>query len=245
MNRCTGILAALLLSCPGLRAETPSLPEAQAAFEKADADLNEAWAEARAKLPEGAFLPLKDEQRAWVEYRDYLASSGSYTGVMANENGRTDTVAYFEAAADLTESRTLWLRGLVTPVPGDASLTGLWIDSYGGNLEVVENGGQLHFLIEVVRGPTVHTGAIAGLARWNQPIGWFSDKGREDDKDDETNLSFILRNNQLEIVGATTEWYHGLRAYFDGRYVRIRDLTSDQQLRVMKAAVSGEVPEGE
>ena len=168
-----------------------------------------------------------------------------YTGVSGSEEDLRETAAYFDAASSLTGSRTDWLNGLLAPLPQNGSLTGYWIDSYGGHLELVENDGKLHFVIEVVRGPTVHLGGIAGIATWNQTIGWFSDKGREEGKDDETNLSFTHRNNQLEVIGANTMWYHGARAYFDGHYVRTGPLSDTQQLRVMKAAATGEIPEGE
>lgn len=220
-----------------------TVAQAKAAFAKADAELNVAWSEAKEKLPEAAFNELREEQRGWVEYRDYMATSPMYTGKNGDEETIRESAAYSEAAAGLTESRTSWLKGLVAPLPDGGSLTGRWIDSYGGHIDLVENDHQLHFSMEVVRGPTSHLGSITGIAAWNDPIGWFSDKGREEGKEDETNLSFILRSNQLEVIGANTMWYHGARAYFDGRYTRVADLSAEEQLSVMKSAASGQIRE--
>ena len=107
----------------------------------------------------------------------------------------------------------------------------------------MQRDGHLHFVIQCVRGPTSHVGGLAGIAAWNTSIGWFSDKGRDKDKTDETNLSFISRDKKLEIIGANTGYYHGARAYFDGTYVRVKSLDAKAQEKVIKAAKSGEVPE--
>lgn len=98
--------------------------------------------------------------------------------------------------------------------------------------------------MECVRGPTSHVGGLSGVAAWNEHIGWFSDKGRGDKGGDpETNVSFILRDRRLEIIGANTGYYHGARAYFDGDYVKTGMLDAKAQAKVVKAANLGEIPE--
>ncbi len=235
----------LLAAClSGVHAQDKPLDAkaAKAAFVKADHALNEAWAAAKQALPEGEFTKLKDEQRAWVEYRDALARSPMYTGADGQDDLALDAPGYLEAAASLEDMRTEWLKGLIHDWK-DETMTGYWTDSYGGNIEVVEREGHLHFVIQCVRGPTSHVGGLAGIAVWNSNIGWFSDKGRDKDKTDETNLSFNFRDKKLEITGANTGYYHGARAYFDGSYVKVKALDAKAQAKIAKAAKSGEVPE--
>ncbi len=215
---------------------------AKAAFDKADHALNAAWTAAKQVLPEADFNKLKEDQRAWVEYRDYLARSPMYTGADAQGDLALDSPAYLEAAAGLEDMRSEWLKGLIQEWK-DETLTGYWTDSYGGSIEVVEREGHLHFVVQCVRGPTSHVGGLSGIAVWNPNIGWFSDKGRDKEKTDETNLSFILRDRKLEIIGANTGFYHGARAYFDGSYVKVKALDAKAQAKIVKAAKSGEVPE--
>jgi hypothetical protein len=124
-----------------------------------------------------------------------------------NEPEAKQTTAYFEAAAELTESRASWLRGRIRNEAD--SLTGLWIYSFGGTLEPVQEETRLLFTIEVVRGPTFHFGSIAGVTAWNTPLGWFTDKGRHQEKTDESKLVFVERGAALEIIGANTAYYHG------------------------------------
>ena len=58
--------------------------QARAFYEKADKALNEGWAAAKTALPESEFNQLKERQKGWVEYRDYLARSPMYTGAEAD-----------------------------------------------------------------------------------------------------------------------------------------------------------------
>ena len=215
---------------------------ARTAFDKADRALNAAWAAAKQALPEEEFNKLKEDQRAWVEYRDYLARSPMYTGADAQGELALDAPEYLEAAAGLEDMRSEWLKGLIHEWK-DETLTGEWTDSYGGSIELVEREGHLHFIIQCVRGPTSHVGGLSGIAVWNPNIGWFSDKGRDKEKTDETNLSFILRDKKLEVIGANTGYYHGARAYFDGSYVKVKALDAKAQAKIVKAAKSGDLPE--
>lgn len=238
----TLLLLVACLSTLSAQEKPMSAKEAKAAFDKADHALNEAWAAAKRALPEGEFNKLKEEQRAWVEYRDYLARSPIYTGTNGSDALAIDAPAYLEAAAGIEDMRTEWLKALIHDWK-DETVTGCWTDSYGGSFEVVERDGHLHFVVQCARGPTSHVGGLAGMAVWNPNIGWFSDKGLDKDKTDETNLSFILRDKRLQITGANTGYYHGARAYFDGSYVKVKPLDAKAQVKIVKAAKSGEVPE--
>jgi hypothetical protein len=160
------------------------------------------------------------------------------------ENGEPEgklTAAYYETAAELTQSRSDWLRGRIRNV--DESVTGIWIDSFGGILEIVQEKERLLFVINVVRGPAFHVGALTGVTTWNSPLGWFSDKGRDKEKTEESNLVFIERGNVLEIVGANTSYYHGAHAYFDGEYSKTGPLDEKRKAEVIKSAESGRVEE--
>lgn len=229
------------LGTASTESDPPTVGEAKARFEKIDRQLNDLWAMLKEKLPPARFATVKDDQRGWLEYRDRLALSPSYSGAPSDEKAARQSREYYSTAASLMEDRILWLNSWLAEEP--ASLTGSWTDSHGGSIEIVERDGQIFFLIQVVRGPTAHVGALSGVARWNSPIGWFSDKGREKDKEDETNLAFHLEGGGLTLRGANTSFYHGARAYFDGDYRRTGELDGRRQTDVVKMAKAGEVPE--
>jgi uncharacterized protein YecT (DUF1311 family) len=221
--------------------QNASLAEAKAAFAKADRDLNEAWTATKKRLPDKIFTELKAQQRGWLESRDRLALEASPTPKDAAE--AKQSAAYWQTAARLTEPRAQWLRRLAENE--DDPLTGLWTDGNGGTLEIVERSEtqKLFFVFHVVRGRALHLGVIAGAAHWNSPLGWFSDKGRDADKTEETNLAFVEKEKHLEVTGANTSYYHGAHAYFDGAYYKIGPLEEKAQESVVKAGETGEVPE--
>jgi hypothetical protein len=81
------------------------------------------------------------------------------------------------------------------------------------------------------------------VATWNAPLGWFSDRGRDKEKTEESNLVFVGRGTVLEIIGANTSCYHGARAYFDGEYCKVGRLDEKRQGDVTKAAEAGAIAE--
>jgi uncharacterized protein YecT (DUF1311 family) len=237
--RIYGIGFALLLAATAFvsaeEQKPKTLAEAKAAFAKADKSLNDAWAAAKKALGESE---LQVKQRGWLKYREAQARAAN------RDNGEPEgkqSAAYFETSAALTQSRADWLRGRVKNE--DDSLTGLWIDSFGGTLEIVQEKDRLLFVIDVVRGPTFHLGSIAGVATWNSPLGWFSDKGRHQEKTEESNLAFVSRGAVLEIIGAQTSYYHGARAYFDGDYCKVGALDERRRAEIVKEAEAGVVEE--
>lgn len=234
--------------------KAPTLAEAKAAFAKADRALNQAWSAAKAVVSGRALTELTGSQRDWVEFRDYQAG---WESEQARQKDRKQSPVWHTTAAQLSESRAEWLRGRAEAAKAPPeTLTGVWIDSFGGTMRVVhqeppasaESSGpaapaRLLFDIEVVRGPTYHTGGVTGVATWNQRIGWWSDKGVDPEKTEESNLAFADRDGCVEVIGANTSHYHGARAYFDGIYCKVGPLDDQVQAEVIKAAESGELPE--
>lgn len=239
-RRGVALLLAMTTCVSGAEEPKPkTLAEAKAEFAKADKALNAAWAAAKKALGESEFAELQVKQRDWLKYREDQARGAN------RDNGEPEgkqSAAYFETSAALTQSRADWLRGRVGN-DNDDSLTGIWTDSFGGTLEIVQEEDRLFFEIEVVRGPTFHSGSIAGVAKWNSPLGWFSDKGREKEKTEESNLAFVSRGAVLEIIGAETSYYHGARAYFDGEYCKVSKLEEKRKAQIVQEAERGAAEE--
>ncbi|MDP9098339.1 MAG: lysozyme inhibitor LprI family protein, partial [Verrucomicrobiota bacterium] len=133
----------------------PTLAEAKAAFAKADRALNEAWNAAKNEEPHHLLGLLTLRQREWLEYRDSTAREASK---QAGQKESKQSAVYFSTAAELMETRSRWLHGRARPA--EDTLTGLWIDAYGGTLRIVQQEKRLLFVFDVVRGPTFHSGAL-------------------------------------------------------------------------------------
>lgn len=216
----------------GLQAAPPDDAAAKERFDKADAELNAAWASAKSRFSADRMKELAVVQREWVGYRDIQADAAQ-----VKSGGKVKSAAWFEKAAALSSDRAAWLQRAIKN-EGEP-LTGVWIDGQGGTLEVVEKNGHLYFDLNTVRGPGYDLGMIAGTASWNAPLGWFSDKGRDPEKKDESNLAFIYKDLYLELISANAEHYHGRRAYLDGRYFKVASLDPETQELVLKAGQSG------
>jgi uncharacterized protein YecT (DUF1311 family) len=217
--------------------------EARAAWAKADGALNQAWEALRKAKPEAEFKALQEDQRTWLHYRDEMAQGGVFgTGGEPPDKAALQSPPYLTALTDLTNERVNWLQCLLKPLP-TSPLTGVWSDSFGGNISIVEQGGRIYFTLNVVRGRSLHVGELSGFAAWNPPIGWFTDKGREKEKTDETNLSFVLRNERLQLTGANTSYYHGMRAHFDGDYMKVAELSAAEQKKVLQEAQDASKPQ--
>lgn len=212
-----------------------SLKEAKAKFEKADASLNQVWESLKKTLPAEQFDELKIKQRDWLHYRDHLALSPAFSGAPSDEAQARKSPEYFDSAAEITNERVLWLKAFPKELPyEDGAITGSWSDSFGGQMEIVQKGNKLYFTITVIRGATAHSGNISGIAFWNPPLGWFSDKGKAEGKSEESNLAFHRKGNEIEVIGANTLYYHGARAFFDGTYLKTGSFSAAEQKRVVE-----------
>ena len=233
-----GCLALVLLSSSG-PASAGTLREAKEAFEQEDARLNALWGELKATLKEWEFKEVLAEQRKWLEYRDAAALEEAVRQAGADEGKEKTTAEYWDVRALITASRTRMLGGFLNPGKSD-DWSGEWIDGYGGIMKIVQQGDVFHFTIHVVRGPTYHLGGIAGKAEINHGHARFSDEDspeRESLGSGRAWLDFKLAAPRIEVSGVNTHAYHGARAYFDGMYVRVAQLSDDDAAKVRAGEV--------
>ncbi len=213
-------------------AQEKTLNQAKEEFAKQDRALNKSYEEAKAKLPEYLFAKVQEAQRDWIDYRDQRAKAAAILeGRAENENEKANS-EYWVAMAYLTETRIEILQAWLKTNSYSKTWEGAWIDGYGGILLIAEkDDGSLSFTCTVVRGPSYHLGNIAGTAKANQSTARFSIK--EEGEKQETWLTFLQQNDgRLRLIGENTQYYHGARAYFDGQYLRIRELTAEDRKEI-------------
>jgi hypothetical protein len=188
-------------------------------FELADRDMNVHWNSVRKTLPPGEYRLIQESQRRWALIRDEMCASPIYTATGGETRHRSNSGPFLQTAADLTEQRGKWLKG-VADFWNQSGLSGVWEDGEGGRIEVLQREGYLAFSIETVRGVASNTGALDGVAVWDHRVGWYSTpKG--------ASFCLLLRQNRLELVSSGPSPHHHPEAGFDGNYYRTRELTSD------------------
>jgi uncharacterized protein YecT (DUF1311 family) len=199
------------------------LQKAKQNFAVADAALNKTFQALRRKLPAGKFQELRDQQRKWLEYRDYIAADQPrQNDFRGNDPKQSDH--YWDAMADLTEARTKFLQASFdSTLP--KGITGFYEDSYGGSLSLEERADGLAFEIDVVRGPTLHTGGLAGLATLKGDTALYQEQLEPGEDREPCEMTFSFSNGHRVIVeGKNTEHHHGARAYFVGMYFKTAKL---------------------
>ena len=139
-------------------------------------------------------------------------------------NDPKQSAVYWEAMAELTASRTRFLRAAFESPPANG-ISGLYDDSSGGELRLEKRRDFVAFQINVVRGPTSHTGGLAGLALLRDGTAVFKEtvEAGEDREPCELTFSFS-KERVVKVDGKNTEHYHGARAYFVGTYFKIAEL---------------------
>lgn len=226
------LVLTLVLALPTHPAFSETLEQAKAAFAAADKTLNSVYQKAKAGLPEHIFDEVQEEQRDWLGYRDSRALAAAVFDGGAAEGEEKSNLEYWKALTELTADRVRILEGWMKWDSFTREWEGVWADGSGGRLLILEKEpGSVAFAIEVVRGPTYHLGNLSGTAEWNGGTARFSiDPG---DGEAETWLTFVKRNYKLEIIGENTMPYHGARAYFDGEYLRISELSEEDRRQVL------------
>lgn len=226
--------------------DTVNVEQAKTLYEGTERKLNEAWAKLRQTLPKQEWDDIRDQQQNWVDYRDYFCNEVLRRDL--NDPAMTDdqlynTVEYWRRMRQMTEERTLILRAISDERRyGDSDWTGRWIDGQGGCLLLLEGDDGIFFELQVVRGPTHHTGGIAGHAAVDGRIAHFQDRRPPEPTTTlggPTRLTFTNQNRYLQVFGTNTFYYHGARAYFDGSYFRVADLTTDERTRMPKHIQEG------
>jgi len=229
------VLLVSILSFSGASGQDArELAAAKEQFAVADRELNAVYQTAKARLPGYRFEEIQEEQRDWITYRDDRSLAGAQFDGGAREGSEKENPSYWETAAALTESRTEILRGWLKADQFGTDWEGVWSDGFGGRLYLRETGpGGVEFYLSVVRGPTYHLGEIGGLAITNGQLARFAIEAILGEPDGETWLTFHRENGRLRIIGVNTQYFHGARAYFDGEYVRVRELSQQdhQEMR--------------
>ena len=81
------------------------------------------------------------------------------------------------------------------------------------------------FSINVVRGPTWHTGELTGIAMLKRSAAVYKERLEAGEDREPCELTFnFVDGHIVKLEGKNTQYYHGARAYFDGTYFKVAKL---------------------
>lgn len=233
-----GVASLLIGTGPALGQSSATEPPSDlvTAFELADDEINRVYQQVKATIPEDRFLDLRETQRAWIRYRDAMASERARfdRGWPAEDDDLEAWPGYWQHRTAITIERTDYLRGWLRAYDGTfahrSQWEGEWVDSFGGVLRIRQLGpSRLAFELDVVRGPTAHLGSVAGNALIEGDSAQFLEFIRPDQC--KAGLSFHHEEPVLRVEGSgCISLFHGARAYFDGAYARVGEVSSVERL---------------
>ena len=200
-------------------AESEKLQTAKRDFASADAELNKVFQALRKELRDDEFKEWRDRQREWLGHRDDMASREAYQNGFEGKDLK-QSADYLEAMAELTKERTKFLRAsLDRTLP--KGISGFYQDSYGGALSLEERAEGVAFQIDVLRGPSLHTGDLSGIAALKGDTAVYKEQLDSGEDREPCEMTFSFSNGRIvKVDGKHTEHYHGARASFDGTYVK-------------------------
>ncbi len=207
---------------------------ARADVERANTVLERAADMARQAAPEAIRTDLDATIQSFLDTREDRARAAARLEPGVEAGNEEDAISYWYDLLGTTNAMTRWLRGHVYTYCVQpehlGTWEGVWVDGQGGYLEVLDMGDRvLAFRLEAVRGPTLHTGLIEGVALVNAGMQRARFAVPDPSSEDRalTIVTFDLQHGRLHLSTVNAESFHGARAYFDGTYVRTRELPRD------------------
>lgn len=191
------------------------LDRAKKRFEAADAQLNADYKKLVSELKKEDIEELKSLQQKWIAGRGAEAEAQTLGAEKPKEK-----LEYWDKLLDLTATRLEFLKAYSRKgIP--KGVTATYRDFAGGWLHLEERKTGLAFSLEVVRGPSAHSGFLDGIAKRDGKRATFREvvpKG-EDREPAEVTFTF-LADNKVQVEAKHTEEYGGARAYFGGLYFK-------------------------
>ena len=219
------LISILLLGNPVYSKDGPnkasSLECAKARYENADKKLNILYKKITSSLNAADKKELKDNEIMWIGNKEYVCG---FQSEMLMKNKPEKDPAYYECLAGFTESRIVFLNSYLNKTLTN-DICGEYDDGFGGWLEIKKDKeNKIQFHISVVRGPTSHTGDIEGTLDINKNAAEYKDtESCKDTQDPCCKLSFKIYNKKIEVKEDNCMYYHGVRAYFDGMYRKMKN----------------------
>ncbi len=197
-------------------ANPEQISKASAAFQDSEYALSLTWRDLKVALDDQAFAKLRTDQISWLEYRNQAATKQTY--------GQHKACALaFKSSAN--QDRKAFLMAQFEPMQGDPS--GMYVDTFGGHLLWLEDHLRASFQLDITRTDRRH-GTLAGAElidkRTDQPRLLYRMRSAKTYSE----LQIIRDNHVLTLK--TDPSRKRRNAFFDGRYVRVRQLTDQEKL---------------
>ncbi len=206
----------------------------KARYREIDTALNRLYKHLKMTLPVDHAEEMKQDSRQWIGAKEYTCHwqyQMRHPGTDGQPEATVDEMMneneYLQCLIGFTVARVAYLDAAYGGTGVQPGLAGYYDDGNGGSLVISapwsgseDKKDTLHFRIEVVRGPTAHLGEIEGDIIPKNGIALF--EITEPDAGVNCKLNFRWNPHHIEIKEENCSYYHGVRAFFDGKYRKVK-----------------------
>ncbi len=192
-------------------------------FAEADRALNAVYKRLAATLEAPRHKAMQDNSRRWIAYKDDLCPASTVINQRLEPAQAKNRAEYFACLYDLTVARLAYLQRAFAQEGVSPGLAGAYEDGFGGVLRLKHTTGDTYaFHIEVVRGPTYHTGEVEGTVRLDTKTATFVQTAECGGKTPCCRLTFTRAPMFIAVEEDNCQTLHGMRAYFSGEYRKVK-----------------------
>lgn len=192
-------------------------------FSTADGELNAVYKRLYASLEPQRRSAMQEHSRAWIAYKESLCLESTAINSSLDPAQVKNSAEYFACLYDMTRARTAYLKSAFAGEGVSPGLAGTYDDGFGGTLTLkLKATDRYDFHIEVVRGPTYHTGDVEGTIQFSTATTTFVQR---DDCGRDTpccRLTFKRQPLHIDVAEDSCHMLHGARAYFSGAYRKVK-----------------------
>ena len=233
---CLGLLLSFWSALPGLtHADTRPVDPCktvvastqlacyQTRLAAADRELNAVYQRLSTTLEASRRRAMQEHSRQWIAYKEPLCLESTGIALGLEPAAARQRPEYLACLYDLTLARTTYLKQAFGQEGVSPGLAGMYDDGFGGRLKLQASGKETYkFHLEVVRGPTFHTGEVEGSVRLQAKTARFVQKTACDGNEPCCRLTFTRAPLFLHVAEDSCEMLHGVRAYFAGNYWKVQ-----------------------
>ena len=192
-------------------------------FAEADRELNAVYKRLYATFETARQKAMQDNSRRWIVYKDELCLESTAINNNLTPQQAKNSAGYSACLYDLTVARTAYLKRAFAQEGVAPGLAGTYDDGFGGTLTLKPaNGDTYAFHIEVVRGPTYHTGDVEGDVHLQTGPATFVQAVDCGEETPCCRLTFTRAPMFIAVEEDNCGMFHGARAYFSGEYRKVK-----------------------
>ncbi|MBN2430530.1 MAG: DUF1311 domain-containing protein [Acidobacteria bacterium] len=215
-----GVVAAVYVGTTAVFAADDPLT-LQQEYEAADVELNRVYRQVRRAIPPEQREALRQDERLWIEYKENVCG---FQKEIAGGGDPAGEQAYWECLRDMTRERIHYLQAW-TGEGVSPGWVGEYADGLGGSLYIRPgpDPASHEFELLVVRGPTAHIGEVRGTIRVVDQVAVFRETEECPEPPDKCcRLTFTFAARRVQVEAEHCEYLRGVRAYFAGKYIKIK-----------------------